>query len=91
MLFDLDTSSIYLVLYYLSMYIRAWLSHVYIAARRSERACKSPSSVYIGAAARLTPFLVSLASSVYIGAAAPVPPFLVAIFLVNKLFLISGC
>ena len=42
------------------MSIRAWLSHAYIEARRSERACKSPSSVYIGAAARLTPFLVSI-------------------------------
>ena len=52
-------SSIYIVLHYLSMYIRAWLSHAYIAARRSERACKSPSSVYIEVAARLAPFLVS--------------------------------
>ena len=41
------------------MDIRASLSHAYIAARRSERACKSPSSVYIEVAARLAPFLVS--------------------------------
>ena len=42
------------------MSIRAWLSHVYIAARFSKRTCPSPSSVYIGWAARLTPFLVSI-------------------------------
>ena len=40
------------------MSIRASLSHVYIAARFSKRTCPSPSSVYIGWAARLTPFLV---------------------------------
>ena len=51
-------SSIILVLYYLSMCIRASLSHVYRAARLSKRTCPIPSSDYIGCAARLTPFLV---------------------------------
>ena len=51
-------SSIILVLYYLLRWFRASLSHVYRAARRSKRACPIFSSVYIGGAARLTPFLV---------------------------------
>ena len=52
-------SSIILVLYYLLMCFRASLSHVYRAARSSKRAGSIFSSVYIGTAARLTPFLVS--------------------------------
>ena len=51
-------SSIILVLYYLLMCFRASLSHVYRAARSSKRAGSIFSSVYIGTAARLTPFLV---------------------------------
>ena len=52
-------SSIILVLYYLLMWFRASLSHGYRAARSSKRAGSIFSSVYIGTAARLTPFLVS--------------------------------
>ena len=50
-------SSIILVLYYLLMWFRASLSHGYRAARSSKRAGSIFSSVYIGTAARLAPFL----------------------------------